>query len=94
MDWQCCLAGSSKRAPKIFIFSIALGAENLSYIKSIETYARTFLPLNILAVGSVVHVALSKRPINQFKPVHQSRQLMLRDYCHNIYKLCLYPFQN
>ena len=53
LDWQCCLAGSSKTAPKIFIFSIVLGAEYLSYVKSIETHARTFLPLNISAVGSV-----------------------------------------
>ena len=53
LDWQCCLAGSSKRAPRIFIFSIVLGAENLSYVKSIETHARAFLPLNISAISSV-----------------------------------------
>ena len=54
LDWQCCLAGSSKTAPRIFIFSIVLGAEYLSYVKSIETHARAFLPLNISAVGSVI----------------------------------------
>ena len=53
LDWQCWLAGSSKRAPRIFIFSIVLGAENLSYMKSIETHARAFLPLNISAISSV-----------------------------------------
>ena len=37
----------------MFIFSIVLGAEYLSYVKSIETHACAFLPLNILAVGSV-----------------------------------------
>ena len=37
----------------IFIFSIVLGAECLSYLKSIETHVRAFLPLNISAVGSV-----------------------------------------
>ena len=26
LDWQCCLAGSSKMAPRIFIFLIVLGA--------------------------------------------------------------------
>ena len=41
-------------APRIFIFSIVLGAEYLSYVKSIETHARAFLPLNTSAVGSVV----------------------------------------
>ena len=42
LDWQCCLAGSSQRAPRIFIFSIVLGAEFLSHLKSIETHARAF----------------------------------------------------
>ena len=31
-----------KRAPRILIFSIAMGAECLSYLKSIETHARAF----------------------------------------------------
>ena len=52
-DWLCCLAGSSKKAPRIFIFSIVLGAEYLSYVKSIEIHARAFLPLNISAISSV-----------------------------------------
>ena len=55
LDWQCCLAGSSKTAPRIFIFSIVLGAENLSYVKSIETHARAFLPLNISDISSVLY---------------------------------------
>ena len=53
LDWQCCFAGSSKMAPRIFIFSTVLGAENLSYVKSIETHVRAFLPLNTSAIGSV-----------------------------------------
>ena len=53
LDWQCCLAGSSKTAPRIFIFSIVLGAEYLSYVKSIETHAHAFLTLNILSIGTV-----------------------------------------
>ena len=35
------------------IFSIAMGAENLSYLKSIQTHARAFLTLIISAIGSV-----------------------------------------
>ena len=27
LDWQCYLAGSSKTAPRILIFSIAMGAD-------------------------------------------------------------------
>ena len=53
LDWQCCLAGSSQRAPRIFIFSIVLGAECLSYLKSIETYARAFSRLISDGIGSV-----------------------------------------
>ena len=34
---------SSKRALRVFIFSILLGAECISYVKSIATYAPTFL---------------------------------------------------
>ena len=40
-------------APRIFIFSIVLGAEYSSYVKSIETHARAFLTLNILSIGTV-----------------------------------------
>jgi hypothetical protein len=37
LDWQCCLAGCSKMALRIFIFSIVLGAKYLSYLKFIAT---------------------------------------------------------
>ena len=40
-------------APRILIFSIAMGAKNLSCVKSIETHAHAFLPLNILAISTV-----------------------------------------
>ena len=56
LDWQCCfecLASSSEKAPRIFIFSIVLGAECLSYLKSIETHACAFLTLIILSIGTV-----------------------------------------
>jgi hypothetical protein len=51
---QCCLAGSSKTAPRIFIFSIAMGADDSFYVDTIETHARAFLPLKILAIGTVI----------------------------------------
>ena len=53
LDWLCCLAGNSKTAPKIFIFSIVLGAECLSYLESIETHARAFFKVIIFSIGSV-----------------------------------------
>ena len=54
LDWQCCLAGSSQKAPRILIFSIAMGADYSFYVKTIETHARAFLTLNILAIGRVL----------------------------------------
>ena len=38
LDWQCCFAGSSKAAPRILIFSIAMGANYSFYVKTIETH--------------------------------------------------------
>ena len=52
-NWQCCLAGSSKTAPRIFIFFNSMGADYSFYVKTIETHACTFLTLNILAIGIV-----------------------------------------
>jgi hypothetical protein len=54
LDWHCCLA--PKRAPGFsflqFIFSIVLGAEYSSYVKSIGTYDPTLLGYNnsVLAI--------------------------------------------
>ena len=53
MDWHCCLAGSSKTAPRILIFSIVLGAEYLSYVKSTATFALTFFGYIISVLASV-----------------------------------------
>ena len=53
LDWQRCLVGSSKKALKIFIFSIVLGAEYLSYVKSIATFALTFFGYIISVLASV-----------------------------------------
>ena len=52
-NWQCCLAGSFKMAPRILIFPIAMDADYSFYVKTIETHARAFLTLNILAISSV-----------------------------------------
>ena len=47
LDWQCCLAGSSKTAPRILIFSIVTVADYSFYEKTINTHACAFLTLNI-----------------------------------------------
>ena len=54
LDWQYYLAGSSQTAPRIFIFSIVLGAEYLSYAKSIATFALTFFGDIISVLASVL----------------------------------------
>ena len=46
-------AGSSQTAPRIFIFSIVLGAGYSSYVKFVATYALTFFGYTILVLTSV-----------------------------------------
>ena len=48
---QCYLAGSSKTAPRLLIFSIAMGSDYSFYVKTIEAHAHAFLTINILAIG-------------------------------------------
>ena len=43
---QCCVAGSSKTAPRILIFSIAMGADNPFFVKFIATEAPTFFGIS------------------------------------------------
>ena len=47
------LAGSSKTAPRILIFSLAMGADYSFELISIETYAPQFIGHNKLFLGSV-----------------------------------------
>ena len=69
LDWQCCLAGSSKTAPRIFIFSIVLGAEYLSYVKFIATFAPTFFGYIISVLDSVtVYILLLRKHRFSVKP--------------------------
>jgi len=44
----------AKSAPRILIFSIAMGAEYLSYVKSIATFAPTFYGYIISVLASVL----------------------------------------
>ena len=60
LDWQCCLAGSFKRAPGILIFSIAMGADNSFYVKTIATHVPTFFGYII----SVLAIVISDAPIH------------------------------
>ena len=42
LEWQCYLAGSSRTAPGILIFSIAIGVNRSYEMKSSEIYAPAF----------------------------------------------------
>ena len=54
LDWQCCLAGSSKTAPRILIFSIAIDA-NYSYeVKNSEIWATAFFKHNNSFIAAVL----------------------------------------
>ena len=66
LDWQCCLAGSSQRAPRILIFSIVLGAKCLSYLKSIETHARARLISDGIS-GVLCHICFQDFLFRQLK---------------------------
>ena len=68
---------SCKTAPRIFIFSIVLGAEYLSYVKSIDTHVRAFLTLNILSIGTVnelfVFIEMKQKKIFLKKKIQNGR---------------------
>ncbi len=53
LNWQCCIVGSSKTAPRILIFSTAMGADYSFELISIETYAPQFIGHNKFSLGSV-----------------------------------------
>ena len=53
LNWQCYLAGSSKTAPRILIFSIAIGADYSFDIKSGFSIAPAFSLHNNFDIASV-----------------------------------------
>jgi hypothetical protein len=61
LDWQSCLAGSSKTAPRILIFSIAMDADSSFYVKFIATYAPTFLGFVISVLAMVPCLDVSEK---------------------------------
>ena len=84
---QCCLAGSSKMAPRILIFSIAMGANHSFYVKSIETNACAFLPLNISAIDTVIWAGRAEQQalVMLSTPARKKAQEKLIAYCSNTY---------
>ena len=59
LNWQCSLAGSSKMASRIWIFSIAMGADYSFELISIETYTPQFVGHNKFFLGSVARSTIT-----------------------------------
>ena len=79
-NWHCCLAGSSKTAPRILIFSIVLGAEYSFYVKSIAIYALQKVDIIMHSyLGSVSWLSTHCQKV-QF--LHKYRNLPLRNSFH------------
>ena len=60
LDWQCYLAGSSKTAPRILIFSIAIGADYSFNIKSGFSIAPAFSLHKNFDIASVCRLVKDK----------------------------------
>ena len=56
LNWQHCLAGSSKTAPRILIFSIPMGADYSFEEKNIEIWAPAFFKHNNSFVTTVAAI--------------------------------------
>ena len=53
LDWQFCLDGSSKTAPRILIFPIAIGADYSYEVKNSEIWAPAFFKHNNSFIATV-----------------------------------------
>ena len=71
-NWQCCLAGISKTAPRTLIFSTAMGANYSFYVKSIAICALTFFGYIISVLASVYCAPKQSLPLlkDQIVPDH------------------------
>ena len=74
---QCFLAGSSKMAPRILTFSIAMCANYSFYVKSIATCAPTFLGyiISVLTVSQYVFVHMFHKMHENLRGEHLLRPL-------------------
>ena len=60
LDGHCCLAGSSKKAFRLLIFSIAMGADYSFKVKNIEIWVPAFFKHNNSSVATVSHGSCCK----------------------------------
>ena len=90
--------GSSKLQTSYFRARQRLeGMDNFAFFTVYKLNSKTFSKYSLALVHLIpsflvweeikfmVHVAMAQRPMNQLKPVQQSRQQALISYCPNIY---------
>ena len=53
LNWQCCLNGSSKTAPRILIVSIAMGGDYSFEVKNMEIWVPEFFKHNNSSAATV-----------------------------------------
>ena len=77
-------------APRIFIFSIVLGAKYLSYVKSIATFALTFLRYIISQCGAkgVIKMKIRGDVVNGHGPI---LKIIISNVLHQQSKISLAP---
>ena len=80
-SWHSCLAGSSKTAPRILIFSITMGADYSLYLKSIATCAPTFFGYRTRAIITC--------SLYTFYLLFGSQKHFLRRFFQKILVLCM-----
>ena len=73
LNWQCYLAGSSKTAPRILVFSIAMGAKPSFQLKSIAIWAPAFFMHNNSFIATVFSVR--KVVIEEWLAVSSSQEV-------------------
>ena len=88
LDWQCYLAGSSKTAPRILIFSIAIGADFSFDIKSGFSIAPAFSLHNNFDIGSVPWVCIC----SDLKPLFETDMSDSSYSACNALKICTVLF--
>ena len=79
----------------IFIFSFVLGADYLSYVKSLElkTHARAFLTFNILSICTVfVTICIAHQLERLFSLVYALEDDILRFKCQLLCSSCVFHF--
>ena len=86
LDWHCCLAGSSKTAPGILIFSIAIGADYSYEVKNSEIWAHAFFKHNNSSVATVWIDVTNKIdiPQNLFWVLNATSKQFRPNYCRGV----------